>query len=170
MVGSALSPVRLAYAKARPLAPPDQKWPREPFSHCTFELATRFCGTFVSRRGKLSWIDGRVPVGRYRSLPVVAGHKLAPDRGRLASRFPPDLPRLPRGETIVAPDNRPVASDITTGGLFQRRKMSRRRFFTDRLRRTQQISLDPVWRMNRLWDDLFLVLSHICITSIHDCT
>jgi hypothetical protein len=37
------------------------------------------------------------------------------------------------------------------------------------LRRTQQILLDPAWRMNRLSSDLFLVLSHICITSIHGC-
>jgi hypothetical protein len=105
---------------------------------------------------------------QHRSLPVLAGHKLPLIAWLAASRL--ICRGYPRGETIVAPDNRPVASDITAGGLFQRRKMSRRRFFTDRLRRTQQISLDPVWRMNRLWDDLFLVLSHICITSIHGCT
>jgi len=83
--------------------------------------------------------------------------------------YPACFPALSHDDTIVAPDNRPVASDITAGGLFQRRKMSRRRFFTDRLRRTQQILLDPAWRMNRLSSDLFLVLSHICITSIHGC-
>src|ERR1700733_5759443 len=44
-------------------------------------------------------------------------------------------------------------------------KCRARLFLKGRLRRTQQILLDPDCRRNRLLDDLFSALSHICTAS-----
>jgi hypothetical protein len=47
-------------------------------------------------------------------------------------------------------------AELTAGGLFQHRKMSRLHFLQDRLHRTREILLDPVCRMIRLSDSLYL--------------
>jgi hypothetical protein len=156
-----------AHAQARPLASPNQK--RVDVSapgagHSNW--AACLCSALVSGRGKQSWIDCRVPVGRYRSLRVLVGHRLAPDRDRLGGPIPPAFPHCPtmtrlspgqsagcarhHGRRII-PTPQNAASAIFHGSVAQ-------------------ISLDPAWRMNRLSSYLFLVLSHICITSIHGCT
>jgi hypothetical protein len=44
---------------------------------------------------KQYWIYCRVPVGRYRSLRVLVGHRLAPDRDRLGGPIQPAFPHCP---------------------------------------------------------------------------